>query len=62
MPLPDPGLPDEIPIHAALLEADHAQPDGAVTATGTVPPLVPTFWLCGEIEYEQPTACVTVKV
>jgi hypothetical protein len=62
VPFPEPLLPDVRPIHPALLDAFHAQPAGAVTATDADPPLVPTFWLDGEIAYEQPPACVTVKV
>lgn len=43
VPLPDPLLPDETPIHAALLTAVHEQLAGAVTATETAPPLLATF-------------------
>ena len=55
-PLPDPLLPDEMPIQLALLDDDHEQPAGAVTLTDALPPALLTFWLAGEIEYEHPTA------
>jgi len=60
--LPDPLLPEEIVIHGALLTDVHEQPPGAVTATDTVVPPLATFWLGGEIEYEQPAAWFTVNV
>src|SRR5262249_38119035 len=62
VPLPDPLAPDAIPIQLALLDAFHEQPPGAVTPTGTLPPLLPMFWFAGEMSYVQPTSCVTVNV
>jgi hypothetical protein len=38
VPLPVPLVPEEIPIHDALLDADHVQPAATVTATDVVPP------------------------
>jgi hypothetical protein len=62
VPLPDPPLPEEMPIHGTLLPAFHEQPAGAVTPTDAFPPMLPTFWLAGEIENEQPPSCPTVSV
>jgi hypothetical protein len=36
-----------------LLTADHKHPDGAVTVTVPVPPVLPSVTLPGEIENEQ---------
>jgi hypothetical protein len=62
VPLPDPLLPAEMLIQAALLDAFQLHPAGAVTDTEAGPPPLPTFWLAGEIEYEHPPSCVTVNV
>jgi hypothetical protein len=61
-PFPEPVLPEGNVIQGTLLEAVQAQPFGAVTETGTLPPLPGTFWLAGEIEYVHPPSCVTVNV
>jgi len=60
--LPDPLLPEEMPIQLAWLAALQAQPAAAVTATDEVPPALPTFWLDGEIANEHPASCVSVNV
>jgi hypothetical protein len=62
VPLPDPAPPEEMPIHGTLLPAFHEQPAGAVTPTDAFPPPLPTSWLAGEIENEQPPSCRTVNV
>src|SRR5829696_1534114 len=62
VPLPDPAPPDEMPIHGAWLSAVHAHPAAAVTLAEVLPPGLPTFWLAGEIAYEQPASCRTVNV
>jgi hypothetical protein len=62
VPLPDPPLPEEMLIHGTLLAAAHEHPAGAVTPTDAFPPLLPAFWLAGEIENEQPPSCPTVNV
>jgi hypothetical protein len=51
-----------MPIHETLLAAFHEQPAGAVTPTDAFPPLLPTFWLEGEIVNAQPSSCCTVNV
>jgi hypothetical protein len=40
VPLPDPVWPTEIPIHGALLRADHWQLAAAVTAIVKAPPVL----------------------
>jgi len=63
VPFPEPVFPEEMVIHGTLLvDAVQEQPAGAVTATETVPPPLPTFWLGGAIEYVHPPSCVTVNV
>lgn len=43
LPLPDPLLAPGMPIHPSLLDAFHAHPAAAVTATEALPPALPTF-------------------
>jgi hypothetical protein len=62
-PLPDP-LPEPIVTHAALLEADHAQPAVVVTDAAPDPPALVNDWLVGEMLNAQlgAAAWLTVKV
>jgi hypothetical protein len=63
VPLPLPLAPAVIVSHEALLVAVHAQPAGAVTATGVpAPPAAPAVWLLDAIENAQLPACDTVNV
>jgi len=63
-PFPLPGLPAVILSHDRLLEADHAQPLGAVTATLTGLSLAGTSCEPGETRYvhDEPAAYVTVTI
>ena len=56
VPLPLPLAPAVIVSHEAPLDADHAQPAGAVTAVDPVPPAVATDALVGASENVQPAA------
>src|SRR5689334_2544244 len=62
VPTPLPAGPPVMVTHGAREMAAHAQPASAVTAKLLVPPAFPTFCAGGASEYEQPEACVTVKV
>jgi hypothetical protein len=61
-PFPLPLAPDAIVIHASRLEAVHAHPVPAVTATAPVAPDAGTFCVSGEIANVQPWPCTTVTV
>ena len=56
-PFPEP-LPAVIVIHAALLEADQLQPDGAVTAILPLPPEDANDLLVGDSDTLQAAATV----
>jgi hypothetical protein len=63
VPLPVPLAPLVIVIHGVVVDAVHAQPDGAVTATGAPDPaLAGSVCDAGLIEIEHAPACVTVCV
>lgn len=64
VPLPLPLAPMMIAAHDALLDAVHAQPEPAVTATLKAPPLEVSVCDAGDSAYVHPEVpvCVTVKV
>jgi hypothetical protein len=63
VPFPDPVFPDETAIHGTLgVDVVQEHSCGAVTATDTLSPPLPTFWLVGAIEYVHPPSCVTVNI
>jgi hypothetical protein len=61
-PLPVPLAPEVMEIQSALLDAVHAQPEGAVTATVPLPPVEPKLCDAGEIVSVHVPACVMVTV
>jgi hypothetical protein len=61
-PLPVPLDPEVMEIQIALLDAVHAHPDGAVTATVPLPAVDPKLCDPGEIVSEHVPACVTVML
>ena len=54
--MPEPLLPDVTLIHAALLEAVHAQPSAVVTLIFAVAAARPGDAFAGLMEYVQPEA------
>lgn len=62
VPFPLPLSPERINNHCALLDAVHAQPGGAVTATLPLPPAGGSDCVWGAMLNVQPCDCVTVTV
>ena len=60
VPGPDPAAVPTV-IQFALLDAVHGQPAPAVTDTSCDPPAAPAAYVAGEMEYVQPSDCVTLK-